>query len=107
MRVAGRVWGGDVAPLLVKLTATRVQPGAILLIEVSRRRWSAAGFSWDRAPLVRPAIGHSQATRTVVKRVERESTVFSGGTRTEIIVWTSHGVLVCAPSTVLHILKVE
>ena len=94
----------DVGSMVLELTAARLQPGAALLVEVARRRWVAPGFAWHAQPLVRP-VAHRYATCTTVRRIERESTMLSGGTATKIIIWTEHGVLVCAPSTVLHTLK--
>jgi hypothetical protein len=94
----------DFGSMVVDLTAARLQPGTALLVEVARRRWVARGFGWHGQPLVR-AVANRYATSTTVRRIERESTLLSGGTATEIIVWTDHGVLVCAPSTVLHGLK--
>jgi len=89
---------------IVDLTAARLQPGTALLVEVARRRWAAPGPSWHGQPLVRP-VANRYATSTTARRIERESTLLSVGTATEIIVWTGHGVLVCTPSTVLHSLK--
>jgi hypothetical protein len=94
----------DFGSIVFDLTAARLLPGTALLVEVARRRWVAPGFSWHGQPLVR-AVANRYATSTTVRRIERESTLLSGGTATEIIVWTDYGVLVCAPSTVLHGLK--
>jgi hypothetical protein len=91
----------DFGSTVFGLTAARLQPGTPLLVEVSRRRWVAPGSSWHGQPLVRP-VANRHATSTTVRRIERESTVLSVGTATEVIVWTDHGVLVCTPSTVLH-----
>jgi hypothetical protein len=94
----------DFGSIVFDLTAARLQPGTALLVEVARRRWVAPGSGWHGQPLVRPPANR-YATSTMVRRIERESTMLSGGTATEIIVWTDHGVLVCTPSTVLHGLK--
>jgi hypothetical protein len=89
---------------VVQVTAARLEPGATLLVEVARRGWTAAGFNWHGQRLVRP-VASRHATRSVVRRIERYSAILSGGTKTEIVIWTDHGVAVCSPSTTLHTLK--
>jgi excisionase family DNA binding protein len=91
-------------PRVVRLTATRLRTGSVLHVQVTQRRWNAPDCSWHGQPMLHPAR-HPHARTTAVTQVERRSTPLTAGTGTEIILWTQHGVLICAPITMLNILR--
>ena len=99
-----RVRTEAVGPRTVRLSASRVRPGSVLHVEVSRRRWDAPDCIWHEQPLLYPAR-HPQATTTTVTFVERQLTPLTAGTRTDIILWTQDGVLICTPCRMLSVLR--
>jgi hypothetical protein len=60
-------------PWWVSLSAARVEVGAVLLVELARRRWKAPGDSWHGQPLLRPAR-HRDTRQVIVGRIECAST---------------------------------
>jgi hypothetical protein len=78
-------------PWWVSLSAARVEVGAVLLVELARRRWKAAR--------------HRDTRQVIVGRIECASTAPGGGRRRELIIFTNAGVLVCSPATMLYLIS--
>jgi len=91
-------------PRVIRLTATRLRAGSVLHVQTTRRRWDAPDCGWHGQPMLHPAR-YPQGSPTTVTQVERRSTSLTAGTGTEIVLWTEHGVLICATSTALDILR--
>jgi excisionase family DNA binding protein len=94
----------DAGPPVVRLTASRLRTGSVMHAQLTRRRWEAPNCIWDGQPMLHPAR-YPLGSPTTVTQAERQSTPLTAGARTEIVLWTEHGVLICAPGTALSVLR--